>query len=174
MLESVTLDGGSTILFDLSGAESPVIETGTLTLGECGLNLSYADNGSTNLHTLISANASDGSTFHGLPEGAWLYAGPPDDLNEFTVTYSGNGRRDVVLENFGRFEPPRLRVAHGPEDQLTVAWPLSALGYRLERTPSLSAPEWNGDDGLEIFTSETERFAVEDSVTNRFFYRLRR
>ncbi|GEM_PF-2461306 len=174
ILESCSLNQDSSMSFVLDGPAASMIETGALDLGNCRLEFIYTNTDETNMYTLISAATSAGATFRDAPEGAWLFGVAAEEVNEFQLTYSGTGRYDVLLERFGVFEPPRLRVSRLPDNQHIIAWPLSARGYSLQRSLSIILPDWGVGGGFQVSTSATEHFVIGDADNDGVFYRLKR
>jgi hypothetical protein len=78
-----------------------------------------------------------------------------------------------VLHRAGRFVPPVLRIESLPGGPRRLAWPRTAQGFTLQRTPTLSPPLWTAADLPAPAISE-EEFQVLDASSNGNFFRLAR
>ncbi len=172
-LENLTLNDTSKLALTLDGPEAGKIAADSIDLGDAALEITYHTSGPENQFTLITANASASSTFHGLAEGTWLVAGDPGAPSEFRLTYSGNGGHDVVLERTGLFVPPTLNIRLSGAERV-IEWPLAAQGYSLQRSLSIDPPDWTSDGLPAPDATATDFFVIDDSVDGERFYRLMR
>jgi hypothetical protein len=146
-LEGFTLDAGTLLDTVLDGPDAGSVQAATVNLNQAALRVTYHGTSAANQFALVTANATTtGSTFQNYAEGAWLLAGDPLAPHEFQLTYAGGGGHDVVLHRAGRFVPPVLRIESLPGGPRRLAWPRTAQGFTLQRTPTLSPPLWTAAD----------------------------
>jgi hypothetical protein len=173
-LEGFTLDAGTLLDTVLDGPDAGSVQAATVNLNQAALRVTYHGTSAANQFALVTANATTtGSTFQNYAEGAWLLAGDPLAPHEFQLTYAGGGGHDVVLHRAGRFVPPVLRIESLPGGPRRLAWPRTAQGFTLQRTPTLSPPLWTAADLPAPAISE-EEFQVLDASSNGNFFRLAR
>lgn len=101
--------------------------------------------------------AGDALTVMGVPPGSGQRMGIDRDLNG-------------VLD----FDepPPQLQIAR-VSNQTVLSWPLSAVGFGLEQTASLSAPAWSASTNAVEIVNQLN-FVTNHPADSTMFFRLRR
>jgi len=88
------------------------------------------------------------------------------------IGWAGGHLWQVTISNLTLVPVPRLEVTQaGPE--VTVSWPVSATGYKLEQAADLPATDWSSVTNAVATTGDRFSVRVEAHGAQRFF-RLRR
>ncbi len=80
----------------------------------------------------------------------------------------------LVIENirFYSLDAPRLEI-HASGNMMLLSWPLTAGGYVLETTPTLSAPTWEAATNAPVISAD--RYVLTNSWSDEVrFFRLQR
>src|SRR5690606_61428 len=152
------LDWWTQLWLPLDGPNAARLKTSSLELNSAFLGASYHGDPA-DTFTLIEAGSASTDPLRvdgrDLPEGAWIVAGPTDDLNDFQISYTGNGGHDVVLQKVGPYVPPVLRIQRVSPTEHRIAWPLAAHTYHLVHTPSWFPRFWSTNGLPAAATNDT-------------------
>jgi hypothetical protein len=177
VLDHCALDWWTQLWLPVDGPNAARLKTSSLELNSAFLGASYHGDPA-DTFTLIEAGSASTDPLRvdgrDLPEGAWIVAGPAEDLQEFQITYAGNGGHDVVLQKVGPYIPPVLRIQRVSATERRLEWPLAAHTYWLEYTPSFSPRFWSTNGLPAPAANDTDFFIIENLPGQERYYRLRR
>lgn len=177
VLDHCALDWWTQLWLPVDGPNAARLKTSSLELNSAFLGATYLGDPA-DTFTLIEAGSASTSPLRvdgrELPEGAWIVAGPAEDLQEFQITYAGNGGHDVVLQKVGPYIPPVLRIQQVSATERRITWPLTARTYWLEHTPSFFPRFWSTNGLPAAATNDTDFFIIENLPGEERYYRLRR
>ncbi len=177
LLDHCALDWWTQLWLPVDGPNAARLKTSSLELNSAFLGASYHGDPA-DTFTLIEAGSASTDPLRvdgrDLPEGAWIVAGPTDDLNDFQISYTGNSGHDVVLQKVGSYVPPVLNIQQVSATERRIAWPLAAHTYRLEHTPSWFPRFWSTNGLPAQGTNDMDFFIIENLPGQQRYYRLRR
>jgi len=86
----------------------------------------------------------------------------------------GTGVCDATFDNYFATdrEPPRFTLVDQGFNSLKLSWTSSAVGYKLQSSPSLSPASWTDDEFIPVDDAMGNFYAVVDTTIGNKFYRL--
>lgn len=118
----------------------------------------------TNLVVPLASVVGTDSSYTSGGVGLFIYDNSPSSMNA----------ADVTFDNFlaAPSAPPPITISADNLGQLTLSWPLSAEGYRLERSPSLTTPDWRTISNFDISEDGNNYFYQPEHGGQAGFFRL--